>query len=124
MLGYLTSWYNFVGSRAKIEIIINSVVEDTVANIEQLGGSATYLAERLANASERVANKLGWILEHEQDDDPDSVYVRNCRALVDLMLEFLDGLEADPDLEETAFRASAHEDQRIANVAGTVRDRQ
>ena len=29
MLGYLTSWYNFVGSRAKIEIIINSVVEDT-----------------------------------------------------------------------------------------------
>jgi len=38
--------------------------------------------------------------------------------------DFLDGLEADPDLEETAFRASAHEDRRIANVAGTVRDRQ
>src|SRR6266851_3314854 len=48
---------------------------------------------RLANASERVATKLGWILEHEQDDDPTSEYVKNCRELVEMMLEFLDGLE-------------------------------
>jgi hypothetical protein len=54
---------------------------------------------RLANASERVAAKLGWILENEQDNDPASVYVKNCRELVDMMLEFLDGLEEDPDLE-------------------------
>jgi hypothetical protein len=57
---------------------------------------------RLANVSEKVAAKLGWVLEHDQDNDPASVYVKNCRELVDLMLEFLDGLQADPDLEETA----------------------
>jgi hypothetical protein len=56
---------------------------------------------RLANVSEKVASKLGWILENEQDDDPTSEYVKNCRELVDLMLEFLDGLEEDPDLEPT-----------------------
>ena len=56
---------------------------------------------RLANASERVVEKLEWVLEHEQDSDPSSVYVKNCRELVDQMLEFLDGLDADPDLEPT-----------------------
>jgi hypothetical protein len=56
---------------------------------------------RLANVSEKVASKLGWILENEQTDDPASEYVKNCRELIDLMLEFLDGLEEDPDLEPT-----------------------
>ena len=56
---------------------------------------------RLANVSERVVEKLEWVLEHEQDSDPSSVYVKNCRELVDQMLEFLDGLDADPDLEPT-----------------------
>src|SRR5450756_2864700 len=56
---------------------------------------------RLANASERVVEKLEWVLEHEQDSDPSSVYVKNCCELVDQMLEFLDGLDADPDLEPT-----------------------
>jgi hypothetical protein len=56
---------------------------------------------RLANAAERVCEKLGWVLEHEQDNNPDSFYVTNCRELVDMMLEFLDGIEEDPDLEPT-----------------------
>jgi hypothetical protein len=56
---------------------------------------------RLANVSEKVAGKLGWILEHDQDNDPASEYVKNCRELVDLMVEFLDGIEEDPDLEPT-----------------------
>ena len=56
---------------------------------------------RLANAAERVCEKLGWVLEHEQDNNPDSFYVENCRELVDMMLDFLDGIEEDPDLEPT-----------------------
>jgi hypothetical protein len=43
---------------------------------------------RVANSSEQVATKLGWILEHDQDNDPASVYVKNCRELVELMVEF------------------------------------
>jgi hypothetical protein len=56
---------------------------------------------RLANVSEKVASKLGWVLEHDQDNGPASVYVKNCRELVDLLLDLLNGLEEDPDLEPT-----------------------
>ena len=48
-----------------------------------------------------MCEKLGWVLEHEQDNNPDSFYVKNCRELVDMMLDFLDGIEEDPDLEPT-----------------------
>ena len=37
--------YNYTGSRAKVETIINSVVDDVVSNVERLGGSVTYLGE-------------------------------------------------------------------------------
>jgi hypothetical protein len=36
---------------------------------------------RLANASERVATKLGWVLENEQTDDPASEYVKMAWAM-------------------------------------------
>ena len=31
---------------------------------------------QLANAAERVCEKLGWVLEHDQDNNPDSFYVK------------------------------------------------
>jgi hypothetical protein len=43
---------------------------------------------RLANAAERACEKLGWVLEHDQDNNPESFYVKNCRELVDMMLDF------------------------------------
>lgn len=46
LIGYpIASRYNFTGSRAKAETIINSVVDDVIANIKRLGGTATYLSE-------------------------------------------------------------------------------
>jgi hypothetical protein len=56
---------------------------------------------RLANASERVVAQLEWVCSHPQDGDPNGTYVAHCRELVADMLEFLDGLDADPDLEST-----------------------
>ena len=56
---------------------------------------------RLANASERVANQLEWVCSNNQDDDPNGTYAGHCWELVDSLLEFLDGLDADPDLEPT-----------------------
>jgi hypothetical protein len=54
---------------------------------------------RLANASERVANRLEWVCTNNQDDDPDGTYADHCRELVADLLEFLDGIDPDPDLE-------------------------
>ncbi|RXG85336.1 hypothetical protein [Bradyrhizobium zhanjiangense] len=54
---------------------------------------------RLANVGERICERLGWVLDHNQDNDPSSEYARNCRELVDMMLEYLDGIDPDPDLE-------------------------
>jgi hypothetical protein len=54
---------------------------------------------RLANASERVANQLEWVCTNNQDDDPDGTYADHCRELVADLLEFLDGIDLDPDLE-------------------------
>jgi predicted site-specific integrase-resolvase len=40
-IGYqLDSRYNYTGSRTKVEIIINSVVDDVISNVERLGGKA------------------------------------------------------------------------------------
>ena len=56
---------------------------------------------RLADVAERVCERLDWVLDHHQDNDPSSEYARNCRELVDMMLEYLDGIDPDPDLEPT-----------------------
>jgi hypothetical protein len=56
---------------------------------------------RLANVAQRVANQLEWVCSHPQDNDPESTYAGHCRELVDSLLEFLDGLDEDPDLEPT-----------------------
>ena len=81
---------------------INTSKTDEFPNLAAAVSPAWHQAiVRLANASERVATKLGWILENEQDNVPASVYVKNCHELVDQLLEFLDGLEEDPDLEPT-----------------------
>jgi DNA invertase Pin-like site-specific DNA recombinase len=37
--------YNYTATRAKIETIIDSVVDDVVSNVERLGGSVAYLSE-------------------------------------------------------------------------------
>ncbi|UEM13670.1 hypothetical protein J4G43_004940 [Bradyrhizobium barranii subsp. barranii] len=55
---------------------------------------------RLANVGERVCERLGWVLEHNQDNDPNSEYAENCRELVEMLIEYLDGIEVDPDLED------------------------
>lgn len=54
---------------------------------------------RLANVSERMCERLGWVLDHSQDNDPASEYAKNYRELVDMMIEYLDGIDPDPDLE-------------------------
>jgi hypothetical protein len=60
-IGYkLDPRYNFTGSRAKVEIIINSVVEDVIANVERLGGSATYLSElHLLTINQKITVSIG-----------------------------------------------------------------
>lgn len=55
---------------------------------------------RLANTGERVCNLLGWVLEHNQDNDPASVYAENVRELVEALVDYLDGIDPDPDLED------------------------
>jgi hypothetical protein len=49
--------------------------------------------------SASICERLGWVLDHNQDNDPSSEYARNCRELVDMMIEYLDGIDPDPDLE-------------------------
>ena len=52
--------YNFTGSRAKVESIINSVVDDVIANVERLGGSATYMSElHLLTVNQKVTVAIG-----------------------------------------------------------------
>jgi hypothetical protein len=60
-IGYqLDPRYNYTGSRAKVETIINSVIEDAVANIERLGGSATYLSElHLLTINQKLTVSIG-----------------------------------------------------------------
>ena len=60
-IGYqLDPRYNYTGSRAKVEIIINSVVDDVVTNVERLGGSATYLSElHLLTINQKLTVSIG-----------------------------------------------------------------
>ena len=44
----------------------------------------------------------GWVLDHAQDNDPASEYAKNCRVLVDMLIEYLDGIDPDPDVEDGA----------------------
>jgi hypothetical protein len=50
---------------------------------------------RLANVGERICERLGWVSDHNQD--PASEYAENCRVLVDMLIEYLDGIDPDPE---------------------------
>jgi hypothetical protein len=60
-IGYkLDPRYNYIGSRTKVEIIINSVVDDVVSNVERLGGSVTYLSElHLLTINQKLTVSIG-----------------------------------------------------------------
>ena len=60
-IGYkLDPWYNFTGSRAKGETIINSVVDEIVSNVERLGASVTYLSElHLLTINQKLTVSIG-----------------------------------------------------------------
>jgi DNA invertase Pin-like site-specific DNA recombinase len=60
-IGYkLDPRYNYTGSRTKVEIIINSVVDDVVSNVERLGGSVTYLSElHLLTINQKLTVSIG-----------------------------------------------------------------
>lgn len=60
-IGYqLDPRYDYMGSRSKVEIVINSVVDDVVSNIERLGGSVTYVAElHLLTVNAKVTVTIG-----------------------------------------------------------------
>ncbi len=52
--------YNFTGNRARVETIINSVVDDIVSNVERLGGSVTYLGElHLLTINQKLTVSIG-----------------------------------------------------------------
>ena len=52
--------YHYSETRAKIETIIDAVVEDAVANVERLGGSATYLSElHLLTINQKLTVSIG-----------------------------------------------------------------
>ncbi|MCK1594688.1 hypothetical protein [Bradyrhizobium sp. 164] len=40
-------------------------------------------------------------MDHNQDGDASSEYAENCRVLVQMLIEYLDGIDPDPDLEPT-----------------------
>lgn len=60
-IGYqIDARYNYVGSAAKVDSIINSVVEDVVSNVERLGGSVTYLSElHLLTINQKATISIG-----------------------------------------------------------------
>jgi DNA invertase Pin-like site-specific DNA recombinase len=60
-IGYqLDPRYNYTGSRAKVETIINSVVDDIISNVEKLGGSVTYLSElHLLTINQKLTVSIG-----------------------------------------------------------------
>jgi len=60
-IGYqLDPRYNYTGSRAKVEIIINTVVDDLITNVGRLGGSATYLSElHLLTINQKLTVSIG-----------------------------------------------------------------
>jgi hypothetical protein len=52
--------YNYTGTKAKVETIIDSVVDDVVSNVERLGGSVTYLSElHLLTINQKLTVSIG-----------------------------------------------------------------
>jgi hypothetical protein len=46
-----------------------------------------------------MAQLSEWVTTNPQDNDPENTYAAHVRELIDMLIEFLDGIDPDPDLE-------------------------
>ena len=65
---------------------------------------------------------LGWVLQHGQDDNPSGQFATNVRELVDDLIDFLDGIDSDPDLEPNLGSVGDQHFDQTTWAGGTSRD--